>query len=118
MGNPLGAAQDGPLAEYRVSRVLGRRGVATAGTRLGADEFPALNIDHYRAAISLVDSNTPTGSWRAPGSNATGWAVQSFIHELAAAAGRDHVAAPATVAPTDIYLGLGRAAAHGDTATS
>ncbi len=67
------------------------RGVATNGTRLGADEFPALNIDNYRAAISLVDSNTPTGSWRAPGSNATGWAVQSFIHELAVAAGRDTV---------------------------
>ncbi len=67
------------------------RGVATNGTRLGRDEFPALNIDNYRAAISLVDSNTPTGSWRAPGSNATGWAVQSFISELAVAAGRDPV---------------------------
>ena len=67
------------------------RGRATNGTRLGRDEFPALNIDHYRAAVSLVDSNTPTGSWRAPGSNATGWAVQSFIHELAVAAGRDPV---------------------------
>lgn len=67
------------------------RGVATNGTRLGRDEFPALNIDHYRAAVSLVDSNTPTGSWRAPGSNATGWAVQSFISELAHAAGRDNV---------------------------
>lgn len=67
------------------------RGVATAGTRLGRDEFPALNIDHYRAAVSLIDTNTPTGSWRAPGSNATGWAVQSFIHELAVAAGRDPV---------------------------
>jgi len=67
------------------------RGVATAGTRLGPDEFPALNIDHYRAAVSLIDTNTPTGSWRAPGSNATGWAVQSFIDELAHAAGRDPV---------------------------
>jgi len=67
------------------------RGVATAGTRLGRDEFPALNIDHYRAALSLIDTNTPTGSWRAPGSNATGWAVQSFIDELAYAAGRDPV---------------------------
>ena len=67
------------------------RGVATAGTRLGRDEFPALNIDHYRSAMSLIDTNTPSGSWRAPGSNATGWAVQSFIHELAVAAGRDHV---------------------------
>ena len=67
------------------------RGVATNGTRLGPDEFPALNIDHYRAAVSLIDTNTPTGSWRAPGSNATGWAVQSFINELAHAAGRDPV---------------------------
>jgi isoquinoline 1-oxidoreductase beta subunit len=67
------------------------RGVATNGTRLGPDEFPALNIDHYRAAVSLIDTNTPTGSWRAPGSNATGWAVQSFINELAHAASRDPV---------------------------
>ena len=67
------------------------RGRATAGTRIDENEFPALNIDNYRAAISLVNSNTPTGSWRAPGSNATGWAVQSFIHEMAEAAGRDHV---------------------------
>ncbi len=67
------------------------RGVATNGTRLGPDEFPALNIDHYRAAVSLIDTNTPTGSWRAPGSNATGWAVQSFINELAHVASRDPV---------------------------
>jgi isoquinoline 1-oxidoreductase beta subunit len=56
------------------------RSKATNGTRLDRDEFPALNIDHYRAAVSLIDTNTPTGSWRAPGSNATGWAVQSFIN--------------------------------------
>jgi len=67
------------------------RGRATAGTRLTDSEFPALNIDNFRAAVSLIDTNTPTGSWRAPGSNATGWAVQSFIAELANAAGRDHV---------------------------
>lgn len=67
------------------------RGVAGNGTRLGRDEFPALNIEHYRAAISLIDTNTPTGAWRAPGSNATGWAVQSFISELAHAANRDNV---------------------------
>lgn len=67
------------------------RGRATAGTRLADSEFPALSIDNYRAAVSLIDTNTPTGSWRAPGSNATGWAVQSFIAELAHKAGRDHV---------------------------
>ncbi|MBN4053320.1 xanthine dehydrogenase family protein molybdopterin-binding subunit [Haliea sp. AH-315-K21] len=67
------------------------RGRATAGTRLAASEFPALNIDNFRAAVSLIDTNTPTGSWRAPGSNATGWAVQSFMAEMAHAADRDYV---------------------------
>lgn len=67
------------------------RGQAGNGTRLGSDEFPALNIDHYRAATTLIDTNTPTGSWRAPGSNVTGWAVQSFLAEMADAAKRDYV---------------------------
>ncbi|MGY8788702.1 MAG: molybdopterin cofactor-binding domain-containing protein [Pseudomonadales bacterium] len=67
------------------------RGSATNGTRVGRGEFPALNIDHYRAAVSLIDTNTPSGAWRAPGSNSMGWAVQSFISELANAAGRDNV---------------------------
>ena len=67
------------------------RGVATNGTRLGNSEFPALNIDHYRAATTLIDTNTPSGSWRAPGSNATGWAVQSFLAEMAHAAERDYL---------------------------
>ncbi|MDG2089796.1 MAG: molybdopterin-dependent oxidoreductase [Gammaproteobacteria bacterium] len=93
------------------------RGRATAGTRLANSEFPALNIDNFRAATSLIDTNTPTGSWRAPGSNATGWAVQSFIAELAHAAGRDHVdfliemmGEPRWFEPGNIYsLNTGRA---------
>ncbi len=67
------------------------RGRATAGTRLADDEFPALSIDNFRSAVSLIDTNTPTGSWRAPGSNATGWAVQSFLAEMAHTANRDYV---------------------------
>lgn len=67
------------------------RGRAGAGVNLDESEFPALNLENYRGALSLINTNTPTGSWRAPGSNATGWAVQSFIAELAEAAGRDHV---------------------------
>ena len=67
------------------------RGSATTGTRLSAEEFPALNLPNYRAAMSLMDSLTPCGPWRAPGSNVTAWAVQSFLSELAHAAGRDYV---------------------------
>ena len=33
----------------------------------------------------------PCGSWRAPGSNGFAYAIEGFIHELAVAAGRDHL---------------------------
>ncbi len=69
----------------------GFRGAATTGTRLSAEEFPALNLPNYRAGMSLIDTKTPCGPWRAPGSNVTAWAIQSFIAEMAHAAGRDHL---------------------------
>ena len=40
---------------------------------------------------TMLPLATPTGPWRAPGSNAIAFAVQSFHHELAVAAGRDHL---------------------------
>jgi isoquinoline 1-oxidoreductase beta subunit len=39
----------------------------------------------------MLTSNIPTGPWRAPGSNAIAFAVQSFLHECAVAAKRDHL---------------------------
>jgi isoquinoline 1-oxidoreductase beta subunit len=39
----------------------------------------------------MLDIDTPCGPWRAPGANTTAFVVQSFIHELAHAAGRDHL---------------------------
>jgi isoquinoline 1-oxidoreductase beta subunit len=61
------------------------------GTRQLPTEFPAGCIPHYRGTLSLLDSKTPCGPWRAPGSNVTAWAVQCFIAELAHNAGRDHL---------------------------
>ena len=68
----------------------GLHGSPTNNTRLSAQEFPALNLKNYRAALSLIDTLTPSGPWRAPGANAMAFAVQSFIAELAHTAGRDH----------------------------
>lgn len=53
-------------------------------------EFPMLNLNNTRATKTMLDIDTPCGPWRAPGSNTTAFVVQSFIHELATKAGRDH----------------------------
>ncbi len=56
-----------------------------------ADEFPAMLVPNYRVTQSLLQLGTPTGPWRAPRSNGIAFAVQSFLHELSVAAGRDHL---------------------------
>jgi isoquinoline 1-oxidoreductase beta subunit len=70
---------------------VGTNGRPTTGTRQSAEEFPGLCLSNYRASLSLMETLTPCGPWRAPGSNVTGWAVQSFLAEMANAAGRDHL---------------------------
>jgi isoquinoline 1-oxidoreductase beta subunit len=54
-------------------------------------EFPEGLADNYRMTQTMLPLATPTGPWRAPRSNAIAFAVQSFHHELAVAAGRDHL---------------------------
>lgn len=84
--------QDGRLVAMQTHLIgVGQDGQPHSGTRLSASEFPAQNLKNYRAAMSLIESKTPCGPWRAPGSNVTGWAVQSFIAEMAHSAGRDHL---------------------------
>jgi isoquinoline 1-oxidoreductase beta subunit len=58
---------------------------------LSPEEFPANLLPSARITQSLIESRMPTGPWRAPGSNAIAFAVQSFLHECAVAAGRDHL---------------------------
>ena len=65
-------------------------GRPVSGGSLGKDEFPALNVDNYRATQTAMPLGTPCYAWRAPGSNCFAWVMQSFMHELAVAAGRDH----------------------------
>ncbi|MDP2137141.1 MAG: molybdopterin-dependent oxidoreductase [Candidatus Didemnitutus sp.] len=54
-------------------------------------EFPGRFVSNYRIEQSVVSTNIPTGPLRAPGSNALSFVMQSFIDELAHAAGRDPV---------------------------
>jgi isoquinoline 1-oxidoreductase beta subunit len=53
--------------------------------------FPEKVLPNYKVTNSMVHSQTPTGPMRAPISNSYAFAEQSFIHELAVAAKRDHL---------------------------
>lgn len=62
-----------------------------SSANLSPQEFPANVLENSRLTQSMIMSQIPTGPWRAPGSNAIAFAVQSFLHECAVAANRDHV---------------------------
>jgi isoquinoline 1-oxidoreductase subunit beta len=52
--------------------------------------FPGENVPNFQLSHTLLPLKTPTGPWRAPRSCSIAWVIQSFMHELAVAAGRDH----------------------------
>jgi len=92
---------------------------ANASADMDVNAFPASVLANYQLGQSLIHSNMPTGPWRAPRSNAIAWVIQSFLHELSSAAGRDHLeflleamGEPRWLAPKDDgALNTGRAAA-------
>jgi isoquinoline 1-oxidoreductase beta subunit len=59
---------------------------------MGAYGFPFNAVPGSTVASSKLPPGIPTGYWRAPGDNGNVWATQSFIDELAHAAGKDPLA--------------------------
>lgn len=76
------------LRQKRPSAV---RGGIDRSSMEGAHRLP-YDIPHQRIAYALVDMRVPLGWWRSVGHSVNGFFVESFVDEMAHAAGADPVA--------------------------
>ena len=66
--------------------------VGPEASEMYADDFPAACVPNLRYEYTNVDTPIPRGAWRSTLHSANAFAVQSFMDEVAAAAGRDPLA--------------------------
>ena len=106
----------GSLHHVHAGRPEARRSRA----HLSGEEFPAQLVPNVRITQSKLPLAIPTGWWRAPGSCAIAFAMQSFLHECSVAGKRDHLqflldvmGEPRWLPPNNEFaLNTGRAAAR------
>lgn len=67
------------------------RGVGLPQGPVFPNRFPAGSIENYTATKMGSNTNISTGAWRAPRSHFTAGAEQSFLDEVAEAAGKDPI---------------------------
>jgi isoquinoline 1-oxidoreductase subunit beta len=93
-----GLTAEGRISAFRDHFVTFGQGEQVASTAdLPTDHFPAGFVPGLEYGRSLMQLGVPTGPMRNPGGNALAFAFESFIDELAHAAGRD---------PLDVRLEL------------
>jgi isoquinoline 1-oxidoreductase beta subunit len=89
-------------------------GATSVVTSMLATEFPAQFVPNLRYEQTMLDLGAPVGAMRAPRSNGLAFAFQSFIDEMAHAAGVDPVAFQAKLIGDKPVVGSGPTAFRAD----
>ena len=85
-----GLDQNGKLVAWQQHFVsFGRNGKFASSAGLESGTYPAGRVPNLSYGASLIESGIPTGPLRAPGDNGLAFVFQSFIDEMAHAAGKD-----------------------------
>jgi isoquinoline 1-oxidoreductase beta subunit len=96
-----GVDASGKLVAWRDHFItVGPAAAPSGSATLSGTEFPSRFVPNLSIVQSINQSFIPTGPNRAPGSNVHAFVMQSFIDELAHAAGKDPVAFRASILDT------------------